>query len=216
MTKVIKAIWIIATTVLFLSVIWFLLGSTAFFNRGIDLVETVIFILVWIPALIIAIISWILLKKKWMPSNINFQIIFVSMIVICTIALSSPLIHRASPYGWLIPRVAGDVMQTTSDGKFEYRLELVNRLQRNNRVRLYVKNISTNEEMLIPLDLSTDIFGSIGGTNAIAVLRPTETENIYMLNPTVHMRSSAIRPLIRGAFVTFEIDMETRTARRIE
>lgn len=44
-------------------------------------------------------------------------------------------------------------MQITTDGQYEYQLELVNLFQKNSNARLYIKRISDGEEMHIPLDM---------------------------------------------------------------
>jgi len=209
----IKIVWIVSITVLSTALVWFLLGATAFFNRGIDLVETAVFVFVWIPALVFVMISIKLLRKGWMPSNIIFQILLLLIIVIIMIIFSETLFSRASAHGWLIPRVERDGLQTTSDEKFEYRIELVNRWQRNNRVRLYIRNISTGEEKTIYLGISTDDMRGFPGENRrtpapVSELMLTEIKHIYTL--------TIFGAFTRDLIASFEIDIEARTARRIE
>ena len=217
MTIFIKTVWIIANAVLFLAVIWFLLAATAFFNRGIDLVETVIFIFVWSPALVITVISWRCLKKGWLPKELNSQVLLLAMIITLTIVFSPILFNRGTPYGWLIPHVTRDWEQITSDGKFEYRMELVNLFQRNSRARLHFKNLATGEEITIPLDIQTRNIHSISISMPsqdeetrrwllLSKMSSTDRQNIYILTTTARMRTG---------IEVFEINIETGTSRRI-
>jgi len=218
MTIFIRTVWIIATAVLSLAIIWFLLASTAFFNRGIDLVETFIFIFVWAPALVVTVLLWIWLRKGWMPKELNSQIMLLAIIIALTIGFSTALFNRATPYGWLIPVVRSDWTQTTSDGKFEYRLEVINLFQRNARAQLYVRSIYTGDEMIIPTginarELTTLPMHNRSHSEELILSRvwsnlvPHETSaTIYILSTTEILRINIER---------FEINMETGTAERI-
>jgi len=217
MQIVVKSIWITAIVLLSLAAVWYLLGSTAFFQRGIDLLRTVIFIIVWAPAILLIWRSIVLLREGWMPSSFFSQVGLVVAIILATLILVPTLVLNASIYGWLRESVTRDWPQITDDGRFEYRVELVNRWQRNNRTRLHVVDLSTGEEIIIPLDISTDDINGGGegsrtpvpedvSPHAMAELTPTEIENIYMLTT---------RRTHRGTVVISEINMVTETAVRL-
>ena len=108
-------------------------------------------------------------------------------------------------------------MKVTSDGEYEYRIELINRFQRNNRTRVHIINLAIGEETTMPLDISTDDFGSLWGeesgsispeqlkASAMSTLVSIETENIYILSTTKRSKRNGV----------FEIDMTAQTAKKL-
>jgi len=155
MTTIIKIIWSIAIIVVFASMIWFLFATTAFFSRGIDLITTIQYIFVWTPALIFVIISILVLVKNWMPNEMSRRVSMLLIILIVSTGLSTFLFTNANTQGWLTEIVRSDYLQITPDGRYKYRLDLINHFQRNSSARLYVRRVSTDEEFTIPLDIST-------------------------------------------------------------
>lgn len=206
----IKVIWITAIVAVFLSMTWFLLGSTAFFQRGIDLVTTCVFVLVWTPALICIAVSIKLLKKGWMPSSNFAQIGLSLVIIILSIIFSSSLLTNVNTEGFLTERVTKNgILQVTADGKYEYQIELINLFQKNSSARLSVKDILTGEEATIPVDINTrKIKGVVADFLAWTEMTPTNKGNIYILTTTEDLNETDIQ--------VFEIDMETKKSRRIE
>jgi hypothetical protein len=130
-----------------------------------------------------------------------------------TIPISFSLIRGTNLNGWIIPVVVKDWLQTTEDEKYEYRIELVNQFQRNNRTKLYIKDLSTGKEMTIRLKVSTEIFGGASGQNGrtrepsswelLSTLVPTEKDNIYTLTTKESYDSGG---------VVFELDVAKGTA----
>lgn len=49
------------------ALIWFVLGSTGGFQRGQDLIETVILVVCGIPSIIIMLISLTYIRQGWVP-----------------------------------------------------------------------------------------------------------------------------------------------------
>ena len=195
MKKAIRTIWLIAVGIVFVSMIWFLLGSTACFQRSIDLVTTVIFIIAWVPALCFIVFSLLAIKKNLIPNKKLFKIILTISIILISSIFTSTFINNASPYGWLKEIVDEDYMQITLDEKYEYRLEIINRFQKNSYVRVYLKEISDGEEMRLKLDIpARDIYVVSGGIDSIypepeippvwSKLIPTDNESIYILTTT--------------------------------
>ena len=108
MKNILNKIWIAAVIAVSLSLLWFLFGSTAFFNRWIDVVETFIYIFVWTPALLFVIISIVLLKKGWIPRNIIIQICMAIAIIILSVIFTKTLFSSADGKGWLTEYVRSD------------------------------------------------------------------------------------------------------------
>lgn len=208
-----KWMWIVAIAVVSLSLVWFLLGSTALFQRDIDLVTTFVFVQVWAPALILTGLSILLLKRGWMPSNIFMQIGLGLAIIILTSIFTGTLFLNVDTKGWLTEKVRSDDAQITSDGKYEYRLELINLFQRNSYARLCVKDMFTGSGMIIPIDIR------IREMNAIIIspdeithwiqMKPSDIVEIYTLTTTEELGIN--RPVEK-----FEVDMKAKTSQRIE
>ena len=219
----IKAIWITATVAVSLAMTWFLLGSTAVFQRQIDLIETAIYVFVWTPALIFIGLSVFLIKKGWTPNNIFIQIGLLMGIIILSVIVTTTLFRYTNTGGWLTEIVTKNwhssvPLQKTEDGKYEYQIELINHFQRNGRARLYVRDISTGEDFVISVGIRTREIGALSVEyrpiseesrllSAWSKLTLSDTENVYILTTTERLKYD---------IEAFEIDMEARTSRRIE
>lgn len=204
-----KITWIIAIIVNGLSIIWFLLGVTANFQRSLDLVSRLTFIIYWIPSLILVVLSIWMLFKKWVPSGgVGYGI--VGFVIFLLILLSYPLFEGVRTSEWLHENVQGDPNKLTRDGKLEYRLEIVDFRQKNSYERLYVKFILTGEEKIIPLEIGTvESDGLSRGRNdwGWAIMKPTEVPSQYVLNTTKYLNMSEKK---------FIINVETGTSERID
>jgi hypothetical protein len=132
----------------------FLIGSTSFFTRGIDLVETFIYLFIWVPALGFVILLIVLLKKKKLPKKMILQIISFPVVTLLSLFFVVNFIVYTNTAGWLTPNIRTDYVQITCDGKYEYQLEIINLFQRNSRVRLHIKDLSSQKEMTLPLSFS--------------------------------------------------------------
>jgi len=62
-----KIIWIATVLVSLFALIWFVLGSTAGFQRGVDLITTVVFFYCGIPIILFIAFSVYHLYRKWRP-----------------------------------------------------------------------------------------------------------------------------------------------------
>ncbi|WP_064200873.1 hypothetical protein [Brevibacillus brevis] len=180
-----KLIWIITILVNLSGVIWFVLGSTANFQRGIDLISTVILLYLGIPSILLIVVSSFLLLKKWSPSR-WWEFIGVLIIIIAMLLMTPHLYKNVETNGWLTEKIRTDSIQQTPDGRFEYCMELINLFQKNSSARLYLKNTQTLEEIRIHLEFPTkEITGvSWGDVNYFVKLEPTTNSNIYILNTT--------------------------------
>ncbi|NEN87132.1 hypothetical protein [Paenibacillus elgii] len=185
MLQLIRVIWALVILVNLSAVMWFILGTTANFQRGIDLVSTVVLVYFGIPSILLIILSIILLFKRW-PSSSSWSIIGVFIIIICMLSLSSILFKNVNTSGWLTENITTDTLQTTADGQYEYQLELINLFQKNSYARLYLKNVSTGEEIRIPLEIPvTNIRGlSEGKVNYWIALEATSKRDVFILYTT--------------------------------
>ncbi|WP_270170230.1 hypothetical protein [Paenibacillus sp. SYP-B4298] len=137
----------------------FILGATSAFQRLPDLVESVILVIYGIPSFIVSVLSLIWLKKT---EETNFNLLFIMKLILTILLIAGSIlwVKNTNYQGWLFERVITDSRQITPDDKYEYNLELVNLFQRNSRARVYLKDIKTNEEIKINLNIKTDkIYG---------------------------------------------------------
>jgi hypothetical protein len=180
-----KVMWVITILVNLSGVIWFVLGSTANFQRGIDLISTVILVYLGIPSILLIVVSSFLLLKKWSPAR-WWEVIGVFMIMTAMLVLTPHLYKNVETSGWLTEKLETDSIQQTSDQRYMYCLELINLFQQNGSARLYLKNANTREELRIAVDLPlTKIQGiSWGEVPRFIKLEPTNDANIYILHTT--------------------------------
>lgn len=134
------------------AVIWFVLGTTANFQRSMDLISTVILAYFGVPSVVLIILSAILIFKSWRPSSL-WGILGIMVVIVSMLSLSPTLFKYVNTSGWLTEHVTTDTLQVTNDGRYAYQLEWINRFQRNSYARLYLKSLSIEEETRIPLDM---------------------------------------------------------------
>ena len=201
-----KVVWIVAILVNLSGVIWFVLGSTASFQRNMDLVSTVILVYLGVPSIILIVFSSVLLFKKWRASK-WWEVIGVLLIMIAMLLMTPHLYKNVETSGWLTERVKSDGLQVTSDHKYEYNMELVNTFQKNSSARLRLKNMETSEEMRIPLNVSTKGVGAIFWEKAFGKLEVTNDRNIYLLYTTAASPFPGLQ---------FEVNIQKGTAVKID
>lgn len=182
---IIRVIWLLATLINLCAVVWFVLGTTANFQRGIDLVSTVIMVYFGVPSIILITLSIVLFIKVWQPSS-YWGVAGVIVLIISMLALSPTLFKNVSTSGWLSEEVTTDTLQVTADGKYEYQLELVNLFQKNSHARVYIRNINTGEDLRVslPMDIAKIKGISMGRTNHWVILEQTLMPNMYSLRTT--------------------------------
>ena len=213
MTMTTKMIWIAATMLNSIALLYFWIGSTAFFNRAPGTDWGYYFIIIGIPIAILIIISIVYIASGWIPRNTSTQIMLIAVIVCVTLFAMYTAPLPIEKEGWLTEMVdAPWFVQTTDDGKYEYFLEIINAGQRNSSARLFVRNIATGEETRIPLDMKNERIGirtwSFNEESAWSYLVASETSQlIYYLTTTENLNRQ---------IESFKIDMETKTSRRIE
>lgn len=180
-----KVLWGTATIICLISIAWFILGISAGFKRSFDLVSTVIFFFVCIPAILFSILSIIKLINGVAIEN-RYSLAGIVLLIVIHFGLSFILVKNVDTVGWLSESVTSDTLKKTSDDKYEYRLDIVNLFQKNSYARIYIRNLKDNEEYNIPLNIPTNkIVGLLNARNDKEKnwihLETTSEINQYML-----------------------------------
>lgn len=209
MTHSFKNIFIFIIVINIIALLWFLLGSTANFQRGIDLITAVQFMLMWLPLLILVLLAIVFLAKG---RSENVSNVLFTLLIIAFFLIAIPLFKSVDTVGWLSDYVRNDPIKITSDGMYEYQLELINVYQNNNRERLYVKDVSNGEEMYIPLNIFTEAISAIyyrpdKDDWTWSLMTPTDELDIYELSTD---------DSVPGPKKTFLIDLKTGSAKLLE
>lgn len=167
------------------SFVWLLLGSTAYFQREMDIVGTFYLLIVGIPVLLLAILFTVFLIKGTVPTS-GVHYIGICLGLILSLILSAILIHGVNSSGWAKEKLESDSTKITTDGKYEYHIDLINLFQRNSKARLYLRNVSTGEEQFIPINIQTRKIKTlaVGKVNHWVLLEPTDIDSQYILYTT--------------------------------
>jgi hypothetical protein len=136
------------------SVVWFLLGSTAYFQRGMDIIGTTYLWGGGIPVLLFAALFIVLLIKGWAPTS-GVDYVVICLVVVLSTILSVALFQSVSTHGWANEKIKSDSIKITADEKYEYRIDLINLFQRNSHARLYLKDLDSGVETYIPIEIQT-------------------------------------------------------------
>ncbi|WP_410512410.1 hypothetical protein PaeBR_20765 [Paenibacillus sp. BR2-3] len=189
------------------SFVWFLLGSTAYFQRGMDIIGTTIFWGAGIPVLLFVGLFTILLIKRWTPTS-GVEYVGICVGLLLSMLLSAALIQSVSTHGWANEKIESDSIKITADEKYEYRIDLINLFQRNSHARLYLKEVGSGEEMYIPVDIQTRKIVGLGvkKVNHWVMLEPTGNAFQYILYTTKELGIPEEK---------FEIDIIAGTSRRV-
>ena len=149
-----KKIFAIVIAASVLAVIRWFFSSTAGFNRGLDLVQMVTAIIYITPLFVVVVISLIVFAKTGFNSEKNLPKapVIVLSVIMAVISLTITFAPTVAP-GPVRTSVWADSLRQTDDGLFEYRFELLNAFQRNASARLFVRDLATNEEMYIPINI---------------------------------------------------------------
>lgn len=174
------------------SLLWFLFGSTAYFQRGMDIVGTTYLLLVGIPIILLILLFTILLIKGAVPSS-GIHYIGLCVVLVVSIILSVVLIYGVNSSGWAKEKIESDSLKITADGKYQYHIDFINLFQRNSYARLYLKDISTGEEKFIPVNIQTRQIKTlvVGKVNHWIILESTDVPSLYILSTTDKLRISA-------------------------
>jgi len=201
---------VIATIILgAASVLWFILGATAYLQRSMDIIGTTYLSIAGLPLFLIIILFTRLLIKGWTPiSGVHY--VGISLGIVISILLSAILINSVNSHGWTKERILSDSLQTTADGKYEYRIELINLFQRNSHARLYLRDVGSGEENYISVDIQTRKIITLGvrSVNHWVILEPSDIESQYILYTT--------KDLGRLPEEKFKIDILAGTSSRVE
>ncbi|WP_270170240.1 hypothetical protein [Paenibacillus sp. SYP-B4298] len=132
-----------------IAILWFLLGTTANFQRGIDLLTTIKFIVIWLPAIIFLILPLFVRKR---PNRVAFSF-FIWPLIGIHFFLAIQLFNSVEIEGWLKDSVSSEPIQTTTDGLYNYRLELINMYQKNSSARVLIQDMRTKQDIYIPIEV---------------------------------------------------------------
>jgi hypothetical protein len=163
--------------------------SNGFFSARIDILGTTYLWGVGIPVLLFVILFTTLFIKGWTPtSGIDYVGIFVGLVL--TMLISVALILSVNTHGWAKEKIRSDTLKISADGKYEYRVDLINLFQKNSHARLYLKDISTGHEEYIPTDIQTRKIKTlaVGGVNHWVKLEPMDNTSYYILSTTTELR----------------------------
>ena len=154
--KILKIAIIVSTAFSGSLYMLFLLSRTAFFQRGIDLVTTAEIIFIWFPVLAAAICLIVLLAMGNVGKSKKQTVL--QIVLVCFITLVSiSMIGSVARFGLATEHISADSLSVTSDERFEYRTELVNLFQHNASIRLFIRDLETGEEHIIPLSSYIDM-----------------------------------------------------------
>ncbi len=192
----------------FSSFVWFLLGSTAYFQRGMDILGTTYFWGAAVPVFLFVGLFTTLLIKGWNPTS-GGQYTLITFALIISVLLSAALIQSVNTHGWAKEKIISGTLKTSADEKYEYRIDLINLFQRNSHARLYLRDVSTGEETYIPTDIQLQkIKGlAVGKGHHWVKLEPTDNETLYILSTTKEL------PIPEEKF---NIDIKAGTASRLK
>ncbi len=85
----IRYIWIFSIIVNILSLVWYILESTTYFQRGLDLLSTVILIFMGIPSSLLSLGSILLLKKGWVPNGkMSYTVLLIVILILFLYSIS--------------------------------------------------------------------------------------------------------------------------------
>ncbi|WP_374018179.1 hypothetical protein ABU162_29800 [Paenibacillus thiaminolyticus] len=187
---------------------WFLLGSTAYFQRGMDIIGTTYLWGAGIPVLLFAILFTKLIIKGWTPTS-GVDYVGICVWLVLTTLISAALIQSVNTHGWANEKIRSDTLKISEDGKYEYRVDLINLFQRNSHARLYLKDVSTGEETYIPTEIQTRKIKTltVGGVNHWIKLQPTNNAFDYILITTKELGIPEER---------FKIDIKAGTSSRLD
>lgn len=187
--------------------LWFIIGSTSYLQRGMDIIGTTYLMIAGIPVLLLGVLSAVLLIKGWTPiSGIHYIGIFVGLVT--SILLSIILLQSVNSHGWTKDDIDKDTLKAMVNGKYEYRIELINLFRRNSNARLYLRNISSGEEKYIPVSIQTHKIIALGvkDVNHWIKLEPTVEPSHYILYTTKELGIPEEK---------FEIDIRAETSIRL-
>lgn len=190
------------------SFLWFVIGSTSYLQRGMDIIGTTYLMIAGIPILLLGVLAAALLIKGWAPiSGIHYIGIFVGLVT--SILLSIILLHSVNSQGWTKDDINKDTLKAMVNGNYEYRIELINLFRRNSNAKLYLRNVDSGEEKYIPVNIQTHKIVALGlkDVNHWIKLEPTVDPSRYILYTTKELGIPEEK---------FEIDIGAETSIRLQ
>ncbi len=141
------------------SYIWLVLAATANFQRGLDLIGTIVVVMFATISCMTLLFTISFLVHNTLSKGLVSNTVFISCTVVLLV-LTAIQFRAIEPAGWLTERIETHELVTTSDQQYQYRLELVNTFQTNEKVRLYLKDLHTGKESKV--NLAVDLGAAYG------------------------------------------------------
>lgn len=177
----IQRIVIIAILSNIASYIWLVLSATANFQRDLDLIGTIDVVMYATISVMTLFFTISFLVHNTFSKGLVSNTVFISCTVVL-LALTVSQFRAIEPARWLTERIQTHELVKTSDQQYQYRLELVNTFQSNEKVRLYLKDIHTGKESKINLAIDLGAAYSIGSSDEGWVhMEPTNQRHQYMM-----------------------------------
>ena len=206
----------LTTSLLIITVIMVVAGATSAIQvKPYPSFLLPVYIFACVPSILIAVYvlfckfsnRWSTMNEKKQKSQVTFIVIlgnFISVFLLLISILNGW--HRM--YWWEREwRSLYEVAQTTADERYEYQIDILNCFQFNSYARLRVRDISTNEEFMIFLDINIQemiVFTGGGANSQWSSLTYSEEERCYLLETTTSLDLQRL--------YMFEIDMNARTS----
>ncbi|MFD1883909.1 hypothetical protein [Paenibacillus wenxiniae] len=170
------------------SVLWFVLGVTAYFQRGMDLIATAYLGGLAVPMLLLSFLFAYLLSKKWTPRDKEQRMLLYTTCVI-NMLFSVVLVSSLYTNGWTNTHSERDTLKVTDDQKYEYQIELVNLFQRNSYARLHLRNVQSDARSSIRVDMHSNEIVALGVSNINnwVELKSTTSSEKYILRTTADL-----------------------------
>lgn len=163
------------------SYIWLILTATANFQRGLDLIGTVVVVMYTTISLMTLFFTISFLVHNTFSKGLVSNTVFISCTVVL-LALTVNQFRAIEPAGWLTERIETHDLVTTSDQQYQYRLELVNTFQTNEKVRLYLKDIHTGKESKVNLAIDLGAaYGIQSSDEGWVHMEPTNQPHQYIM-----------------------------------
>ena len=209
--------------------LWGIVAVIGGIRRYFDPVDQLRILFSAVPLFFVSSISLFLLVKIWRISDKILPLFGTIPLIALMVSLSFYLMTIYPNFIDKSVVIRSDTTRPTEDGLFEYNFQLVNWQRRNGYARIFLRNLMTDEEIFIPIDVPVgDITGfstpGIGGF-IWARLEFDDTLNQYILNipagagfTYVYINDVRFQHMTLNAIgnATFLIDVLSRTATRME
>jgi len=210
MQLAIRLIWIALTAFNTFAIVYFVIGVTAGFHRSIFTQgpSGVLTAFIILP-LVVLLTTFSIVKQVQCWHTGQFISWEAIICILIAVLLASMMPGAVNPRGWLYDFVSSSKLETSQDRRYEFQFEIVNGNQRNSSDRIFLRDISTGEEIYIALDVERDYFDGDLLFNGSTMMESSNDSGKYIARviPSKHATWEQE--------VAFEIDISNRTSRRL-